>query len=105
MPDRSVSPASVPPTLDLQLSWRGAYGRLRVFPDRLEAETDYEREARVSVPMDAVSGWRLGPCDEDAVCVEFVTAPETFRVLLDTSDEQLAALAIQKVLGPPLTTG
>lgn len=76
-----------------------------MFPDRFEAETDYQRATRVSVPMDAVSGWRLGPCDEDAVCVEFVTGPETFRVLLDTSDEQLAALALRKVLGPPLTAG
>ncbi|MBF4608609.1 hypothetical protein [Curtobacterium sp. VKM Ac-1393] len=97
MPDPSVSP-----TLDLRLSWRGAYGRLRVFPDRLEAETDYERAARTSVPMDAVRSWHIGPCDEDAVCVEFVTEADTFRVLLDTSDEQLAALAIRKVLGPPL---
>lgn len=97
VPDRSVSP-----TLDLQLSWRGAYGRLRVFPDRLEAETDYQREARTTVPMDAVQGWRLGPCDEDAVCVEFLAGQDTYRVLLDTPDEQLAALAIRKVLGPPL---
>ncbi|WIB69626.1 MULTISPECIES: hypothetical protein [unclassified Curtobacterium] len=97
MPDRSASP-----TLDLQLSWRGAYGRLRVFADRLEAETDYQRETRTAVPMDAVQGWRLGPCDEDAVCVEFLAGPDTYRVLLDTPDEQLAALAIRKVLGPPL---
>ncbi len=54
------------------------------------------------VPMDAVQGWRLGPCDEDAVCVEFLTGQDTYRVLLDTPDEQLAALAIRKVLGPPL---
>ncbi|MBF4616254.1 hypothetical protein [Curtobacterium sp. VKM Ac-1376] len=97
MPDPSVSPA-----LDLRLSWRGAYGRLRVFSDRLEAETDYQREARTAVPMDGVQGWRVGPCDEDAVCVEFVTEQDTYRLLLDTPDEQLAALAIRKVLGPPL---
>lgn len=101
VPPASVPPASVGPTLDLRLSWRGAYGRLRVFPDRLEAETDYERAARADVPMDAVRSWHIGPCDEDAVCIEFVTGAETFRVLLDTSDEELAALAIRKVLGPP----
>ncbi|OII04811.1 hypothetical protein BIU89_16400 [Curtobacterium sp. MCBA15_005] len=73
-----------------------------MFPDRLEAETDYQRETRTTVPMDAVQGWRLGPCDEDAVCVEFLAGQDTYRVLLDTPDEQLASLAIRKVLGPPL---
>ncbi|MCA5924125.1 hypothetical protein [Curtobacterium oceanosedimentum] len=100
MPDSSVSP-----TLDLQLSWRGAYGRLRAFPGRLEAETDYQRPARTAVPMDEVQAWRLGPCDEDAVCVEFVTPQETYRVLLDTPDECVAELAVRKVLGPPQQEG
>ncbi|ROP64381.1 hypothetical protein [Curtobacterium sp. PhB115] len=100
MPDPSASP-----TLDLQLTWRGSFGRVRVFPDRVEAETDHERDALTSVPMDAVRGWRLGPCDVDAVCVEFVTEQETYRVLLDTSDERVAGLAIRSVLGPPLPSG
>jgi len=49
-----------------------------------------------------VRGWRIEECDFDAVCVEFVTPDDTFRVLLDTSDERVAGLALRRVLGPPL---
>ncbi|WP_420368082.1 hypothetical protein [Curtobacterium sp. L1-20] len=97
MPDLSASP-----TLDLQLTWRGTFGRVRVFDDRVTAETSYEREGLTAVPMDQVRGWRLCPCDFDAVCAEFVTASETYRVLLDTSDEKVAELALRRVLGAPL---
>ncbi len=97
MPDSPVSPS-----LDLQLVWRGTFGRVRVFPDRIDAETDYERDARTRIPMDAVRGWRIEPCDFDAVCVEFVTEQETFRVLLDTADEKVAGLALRRALGTPL---
>lgn len=96
MPDRSASP-----TLDLQLTWRGSVGRVRVFPDRVHAETSYERDALTAVPMESVTAWRIEPCDFDAVCVEFMTADDTYRVLLDTSDEQVAALALRRVLGAP----
>jgi hypothetical protein len=97
VPDPSVSP-----TLDLQLTWRGTFGRVRVFHDRVAAETSYERDALTAVPMDAVRGWRIEPCDFDAVCVEFVTPGETYRVLLDTTDEQVAGLALRRALGAPL---
>lgn len=97
MPDPSVSP-----TLDLQLTWRGTFGRVRVFHDRIVAETSYERDALVPVPMDTVRGWRIEPCDFDAVCLEFVTPDETYRVLLDTTDERVAGLALRRVLGQPL---
>lgn len=97
MPDRSA-----PPTLDLQLTWRGAFGRVRVFPDRVQAETSYERDALEPVPMESVHGWRIEPCDFDAVCVEFLTPDTTWRVLLDTADEQVAALALNRVLGAPV---
>ena len=97
MPDTSASP-----TLDLQLTWRGTFGRVRVFDDRVTAETSYDRDGLTAVPMDEVEGWRVGPCDFDAVCVEFVTPDETYRVLLDTSDERLAELALRRVLGTPL---
>jgi hypothetical protein len=97
VPDTSASP-----TLDLQLTWRGSFGRVRVFPDRVHAETSFERDALEQVPMDVVHGWRIEPCDFDAVCVEFVTAADTYRVLLDTSDEHVAALALHRVMGKPL---
>ncbi|SFF67769.1 hypothetical protein [Curtobacterium sp. YR515] len=97
MPDPSVSP-----TLDLQLTWRGTFGRVRVFDDRVAAETSYERDALTPVPMETVRGWRIEPCDFDAVCVEFVTPGETYRVLLDTTDEQVAGLALRRALGAPL---
>ncbi|SDQ74478.1 hypothetical protein SAMN02800687_2653 [Curtobacterium sp. UNCCL20] len=97
MPDPSVSP-----TLDLQLTWRGTFGRVRVFDDRVHAETNFERDGLTPVPMDAVRGWRIEPCDFDAVCVEFVTPDDTYRVLLDTSDEKLAGMALRRVLGSPL---
>jgi hypothetical protein len=100
VPDLSVSP-----TLDLQLTWRGTFGRVRVFDDRVTAETSYDQDGLTAVPMDAVRGWRIEPCDFDAVCVEFVTPEETFRVLLDTSDEKLADLALRRVLGAPLPSG
>ncbi|MFZ6993653.1 hypothetical protein ACO0E1_17345 [Curtobacterium sp. RRHDQ66] len=96
MPDLSASPE-----LDLQLTWRGAFGRVRVFRDRVHAETSYERDALTTVPMDAVQGWRIEPCDFDAVCVEFLTPDDTYRVLLDTSDEGVAALALRRTLGTP----
>ncbi|GAA3337407.1 hypothetical protein GCM10017714_04300 [Curtobacterium pusillum] len=92
----------VSPTLDLQLIWRGTFGRVRVYEDRVVAETSFERDALTEVPMHAVHGWRIEPCDFDAVCVEFVTADETYRVLLDTSDERVAGLALRRVLGAPL---
>ncbi|MBT2503131.1 hypothetical protein [Curtobacterium sp. ISL-83] len=97
MPDPTVSP-----TLDLQLAWRRSFGRVRVFPDRVTAETDFERDALTHVPMDDVTGWRIESCDFDAICVEFVTAADTYRVLLDTSDETVAGLALRRVLGAPL---
>lgn len=97
MPDPSVSP-----TLDLQLTWRGSYGRVRVFGDQVAAETSFERDALTTVPMEAVRGWRIEPCDFDAVCVEFVTPDDTFRVLLDTTDERVAAMALRRTLGTPL---
>lgn len=97
MPDPSASP-----TLDLQLTWRGTFGRVRVYDDRVTAETSYDRDGLTAVPMDEVRGWRLGPCDFDAVCVEFVAPDDTYRVLLDTSDERLAELALRRVLGTPL---
>ncbi|WP_267423725.1 MULTISPECIES: hypothetical protein [unclassified Curtobacterium] len=99
MPDLSASP-----TLDLQLSWRGTFGRVRVFPDRVHAETSYERDGLTAVPMEHVQGWRIEPCDFDAVCVEFMTPEDTYRVLLDTSDRGVAALALQRVLGEPAPT-
>jgi hypothetical protein len=88
--------------LDLQLTWRGTFGRVRVFDDHVSAETSFERDGLTQVPMDAVHGWRIEPCDFDAVCVEFVTADETYRVLLDTSDEKVAGLALRRVFGAPL---
>lgn len=97
MPDLSV-----PPTLDLQLAWRGTTGRVRVFRDHVTAETSYERDALTTVPMRAVVGWRIEPCDVDAVCVEFVTEDDVHRVLLAPSDEGVAALALRRVLGEPL---
>ncbi|MGN8049726.1 hypothetical protein ACTJKO_08530 [Curtobacterium sp. 22159] len=97
MPDPSVAPI-----LDLQLTWRGTFGRVRVFGDRVDAETSFERDGLTSVPMEHVQGWRIEPCDFDAVCVEFVTPDDTYRVLLDTSDEKLAALALRRALGSPL---
>ena len=100
--DQRVPDRAAPPTLDLQLTWRGAFGRVRVFADRVHAETSYERDALQPVPMDTVRGWRIEPCDFDAVCVEFLTPDDTWRVLLDTSDEQVAALALRRVLGQPV---
>lgn len=100
--DRRVPDQTVSPTLDLQLTWRGTFGRVRVFSDRVAAETDFERDARTQVPMDSVHGWRIEPCDFDAVCVEFVTPEDTYRVLLDTSDERVAGVALRRVLGNPL---
>lgn len=97
MPDPSLFPS-----LDLQLTWRGAFGRVRVFDDRVTAETSYERAGRTEVPMASVRGWRIEPCDFDAVCVEFVTDDDTFRVLLDTADERVTDHALRRVLGPPL---
>jgi hypothetical protein len=90
------------PTLDLQLTWRGTFGRVRVYTDAVVAETSFERSERTVVPMDQVTGWRIEPCDFDAVCVEFETAEETFRVLLDTSDEGVTARALTRVLGEAL---
>jgi hypothetical protein len=90
------------PTLDLQLTWRGTFGRVRVYADHVAAETSFERDELTTVPMDAVRGWRIEPCDFDAVCVEFVTADETFRVLLDTPDEGVTHHALVRVLGDPL---
>lgn len=72
-----------------------------MFRDRVHAETSYERDALTTVPMDAVQGWRIEPCDFDAVCVEFLTPDDTYRVLLDTSDEGVAALALRRTLGTP----
>ncbi|KTR37870.1 MULTISPECIES: hypothetical protein [Curtobacterium] len=97
MPDPSVSP-----TLDLRLTWRGTVGRIRVYDGTVRAETSFERDGLTSVPMERVSGWRIEPCDFDAVCVEFVCADETFRVLLDTGDEQVARLGLERALGAPL---
>lgn len=97
MPDPSLVPS-----LDLQLTWRGVFGRVRVFDDRVAAETSFERSVRTTVPMAAVRGWRIEPCDFDAVCVEFVTDDDTYRVLLDTTDERVADHALRRVLGPPL---
>jgi hypothetical protein len=97
-----VPDLSVPPTLDLQLAWRGATGRVRVFRDHVTAETSYERDALASVPMRALVGWRLEPCDDTAVCVEFVTEDDVYRVLLGRQDEGVAALALRRVLGEPL---
>lgn len=99
VPDPSVSPA---PTFDLQLTWRGTVGRIRVYDELVRAETSFERDALTQVPMDEVRGWRIEPCDFDAVCVEFVTASDTYRVLLDTSDERIAALVLGRALGDPL---
>jgi hypothetical protein len=92
------------PTLDLELQWRGTTGRLRVWPDRVHAETSFERDSLTVVPMSDVGGWRIEPCDFDAVCVEFETPDTTYRVLLDTQDESVAQLALQRVLGDPLPT-
>ncbi len=100
MPDPSVSP-----TLDLQLTWRGSVGRVRFYDDTVRAETSYERDALTQVPMDQVRGWRLEPCDFDAVCLEFVTADTTYRVLLGTSDEQVASMALHRTLGAPIPSG
>jgi pyrimidine deaminase RibD-like protein len=52
--------------------------------------------------MRAVVGWRLEPCDHTAVCVEFVTEDDVYRVLLGMQDEGVAALALRRVLGEPL---
>ena len=97
MPDPSVSP-----TLDIQLTWRGTFGRIRVFEHGVRAETSFEQDGPTQVPMDRVTGWRVEECDFDAVCVEFVTPGETYRVLLDTTDEQVAGLALRRALGAPL---
>ena len=88
--------------LDLQLTWRGTFGRVRVFDDHVSAETSFERDGLTQVPMDTVHGWRIQPCNFDAVCVEFVTPDDTYRVLLDTSDEKVAGLALRRVFGAPL---
>jgi hypothetical protein len=90
------------PSLDLQLTWRGAVGRVRVWSDHVAAETSYERDELVRVPMDRVRGWRIEPCDFDAICVEFVTPDDTFRVLLDTADEPVVDVALRRTLGAPL---
>ncbi|NII42321.1 hypothetical protein E9228_002979 [Curtobacterium flaccumfaciens] len=97
MPDSPVLP-----TLDLQHTWRGALCRVRVFRDRVTAETSYERETLLPVPMEAVSGWRIEECDFDAVCVEFVTMTEIWRVLLSPADESLADMALRSALGAPM---
>ncbi|PCN49330.1 hypothetical protein Csp2054_03915 [Curtobacterium sp. 'Ferrero'] len=97
MPDPSLVPS-----LDLQLTWRGTFGRIRFFDHRVTAETSFERDALTTVPMASVRGWRIEPCDFDAVCVEFVTDDDTYRVLLDTIDERLADHALRRVLGAPL---
>ncbi|MFZ7089006.1 hypothetical protein [Curtobacterium sp. RRHDQ10] len=90
------------PTLDLQLTWRGTFGRVRVFTDSVLAETSFERPERTVVPMEQVTGWRIEPCDFDAVCVEFETSEDTYRVLLDTADEGVTHHALTRVLGAPL---
>ncbi|MDM7892781.1 hypothetical protein [Curtobacterium caseinilyticum] len=97
MPDPSVSP-----TLDVQLTWRGTFGRIRVYADTVRAETSFERDGLTQVPVEQSSGWRIEPCDFDAVCVEFVCADDTFRVLLDTSDERVVRLGLGRALGAPL---
>lgn len=97
MPDSPVLP-----TLDLQHTWRDAVCRVRVFRDRVTAETSYERETLLPVPMEAVQGWRIEECDFDAVCIEFVTPDDVWRVLLAPADEALADLALRPVLGAPL---
>ncbi len=97
MPDPSVSP-----TLDLQLTWRGTFGRIRVYDETVRAETSFERDGLTQVPMDRVVGWRIEPCEFDAVCVEFVCTDETFRVLRDTGDERVARLGRERALGAPL---
>lgn len=99
MPDPSVSP-----TLDLQLTWRGTTGRIRFFEHGVRAETSFEQDGRTQVPMERVTGWRVEPCDVDAVCVEFVTDDTVYRVLLDTADERLARLGLERTLGAPLPT-
>lgn len=97
MPDPSVSP-----TLDIQLTWRGTFGRIRVFEHGVRAETSFEQDGPTQVPMDRVTGWRVEECDFDAVCVEFVTADEVYRVLLDSGDERVARRGLERVLGAPL---
>lgn len=97
MPDPSVSP-----TLDLQLTWRGTFGRIRVYDDTVRAETTFERDGMTQVPMGQVRGWRIEPCDFDAICVELVTDDDTYRVLLDTGDERVARLGLERALGAPL---
>jgi hypothetical protein len=97
-----VPDSPVPPTLDLQHTWRGAGCRVRVFRDRVTAETSYERETLLPVPMDAVQGWRIEQCDFDAVCLEFVTPSDVWRVLLAPADEAVADLALRSALGAPL---
>ncbi|WP_022904222.1 hypothetical protein [Curtobacterium sp. B8] len=52
--------------------------------------------------MTSFRGWRIEPCDFDAVCLEFVTDDDTYRVLLDTSEESIADHALRRVLGAPL---
>jgi hypothetical protein len=66
------------------------------------AETSYERETLLPVPMQAVQGWRIEQCDFDAVCLEFVTPGDVWRVLLAPADEAVADLALRSALGAPL---
>jgi hypothetical protein len=75
---------------------------MRVFRDRVTAETSYERDALLPVPMHATQGWRIEECDDDAVCVEFVTPDDVWRVLLSPADESVADVALRSALGAPL---
>lgn len=73
-----------------------------MFRDRVTAETSFEQDTLLPVPMDAVLGWRIEECDFDAVCVEFVTLTDIWRVLLSPADETLADMALRSALGAPM---
>lgn len=97
----NVPDAARTPTLEWQLTWRGAFGRIRVFRNQVCAETSYEQEQLLPIPMETVTGWRIAPCDFDAICVEFITAGTTWRLLLHPTDEAALAVALRERLREP----
>lgn len=96
-----VPDAARTPTLEWQLTWRGAFGRIRVFRDQVCAETSYEQEQLLPVPMETVMGWRIAPCDFDAICVEFIATGTTWRLLLHSTDEVVLDVVLRERLGEP----
>jgi len=97
-----VPDSTAHPTLDFQHAWGGAIGSLQVTGRHVTAETSYERERLLPIPMGNLQGWRLGDCDFDAVCVEFVATDDVWKVLLVPADKAFVNFALRRALGPPL---